>query len=614
MTHRDQARQSGGGPPRPAGLKTAGGGAITALALRLIRPVLLLVLVLLLPLAAEAANLTYSLPGLEGELRRNVRAWLGATPETPREREAFISLAHSRASKALQALGHYRPQIDISVERSEPIWSMVIAVDPGPTVRIAGIDIQITGAAARDEEFSRLRENPGFARGDALNHGRFDDFRRRLLNLAQTRGYFQAELTRSRVEVDAGAGTAMVRVVLDSGPRFDFGELRFDSALVNAATLDALRTFERGDPYVQNRLREFQARVQSTGFFASVLVEPVPAEARDGEVPIVLSLQPASRHSFDVGVGYSTDTEERISVTWRTPRINRFGHSQQTRLVYSRINPSGRISYNIPLTHPINDMLQLWGRTEENEFGDLESRQDELGLRRELRRGNWIFGYSLRQLTESWEVLDDSRINDYLLPGVSLSSRLHRGSLVDPEAGFNQLYTLEAAREDAGSDVDLVRVTGLLRYIYTPFAKHRMVGRTELGFADIGDEDRAQLAPSLNFFAGGSRSIRGFGYQSIGNKLKLTRRDGSERNLVVGGDRLLVLSAEYQYYFSDQWRGALFVDGGDAFDSGEFDWHYGAGFGIHYLSPVGAVRLEVANSLSEENPDWQLHLNIGAEF
>lgn len=83
---------------------------------------------------------------------------------------------------------------------------------------------------------------------------------------------------------------------------------------------------------------------------------------------------------------------------------------------------------------------------------------------------------------------------------------------------------------------------------------------------------------------------------------------------MVGGDRLVTASVEYQYSFNDTWRGALFVDAGDAFDEGEFDAHYGAGFGVHYMSPVGAIRLELANNLSEEDPSWRMHLNIGAEF
>jgi translocation and assembly module TamA len=133
------------------------------------------------------------------------------------------------------------------------------------------------------------------------------------------------------------------------------------------------------------------------------VVQPLHEKAEDGRVPIAVDLRAAPRHSFAAGIGYSTDTEERLSLTWRTPRINRYGHSQETRLEFSRVNPSGRFTYQIPLSHPFNDVMQFWARIEDNEFGDLDSEQEELGVSREIRRGKWIYGYSLRGLDESWD-------------------------------------------------------------------------------------------------------------------------------------------------------------------------------------------------------------------
>jgi translocation and assembly module TamA len=191
---------------------------------------------------------------------------------------------------------------------------------------------------------------------------------------------------------------------------------------------------------------------------------------------------------------------------------------------------------------------------------------------------------------------------------------VHSGPTVDPTSGFNQLYTLEVGNQELGSDVDLIRFTSNFRYIFTPWPRHRVVSRAEFGIAEIASGDRADLAPSLNFFAGGSHSIRGFAYQSLGNRVDVTRSNGDSKSLVVGGDRLVIGSLEYQYYFTDTWRGALFADGGDAFDDGEFDANYGAGVGIHYISSVGAIRLEIAKDLSDDNPDWRLHVTVGVEF
>ncbi len=580
---------------------------------RLIR--LSLAVLLLLSGPAVAQTLTYSVSGIEGELARNVRAWLGQEPQTRPERHNFVASARERTRKALQALGYYSPDLTLSLDRKEPVWSLALEVSAGEPVRLREIDLELSGDAVDDEAFARLLANPGFASGDILHHGRFEKFRSELLALAQKRGYFNARITASRVTVQADIYTADVQLHLDSGQRFSFGEITFDQTLISNELLDPLRAFEPGDPYLQSKLQRFQARLQATGFFAAVLVEPQTQAASEGRVPIAVSLHPAKRHSFDAGIGYSTDTEGRLTLAWRTPRINRFGHSQVSRVVLSAVNPSGRVSYNIPLSHPLDDMLQLWARAEENEFGDINSRQFEFGGRREIRSSQWVWGYSVRDLSESWTLLGADNENDYLLLGGSLSRRDQRGPLLDPEAGLSQYYSVEVASESVASDIDLARFTSLLRYVASPLPRQRLVARAELGIAETaGDGSRGELAPSLNFFAGGNQSIRGFGYQSIGNETAVRRDDGSSRTLITGGDRLAVFSLEYQYYLSDAWRGAVFIDGGDAFDAGEFDWNYGSGFGIHYLSPVGAVRVEFARDISADQPEWRLHLNIGAEF
>jgi translocation and assembly module TamA len=565
-------------------------------------------------LAAPAATLEYSVTGIEGELRKNVRAYLGAAPQNEQDRLNFVASAKGKVRDALQALGYYSPEIAIDLQRTEPLWSMQVTVEPGEPVRIRDIDIQLLGQAANDETMLALVAGSGLVAGEALHHGRFEDFRKKLLSTGQQRGYLDGEITRSRVEVQVEAGTADILIRYDSGARFRFGAVRYDEALISPALVDALLTFETGEYYDQSRLRKFQSNLQATNFFSSVIVQPLREDALGDQVPIEVTLHAAKRHTFEVGVGYSTDTEGRVSMTWRTPKINRYGHSQVTRVEYSPVNPSGRFTYSIPVTNPLTDVAQLWARLEENEYGDIKSRQMESGARREIKDGKWIYSYALRGLNESWDDLYSSLSNNYLLPGASLSSREHSGALVDPKGGFNQLYTLEGGNQQLGSDIDLLRMTAEWRYIATPWPRHRLVTRAEVGAVETADGDRNNLAPSLSFFAGGSQSIRGYAYQSLGHEETVIQPDGTTRRLVVGGNRLAIASGEYQYYFTDTWRGALFVDAGDAFDEGNFDTKVGAGFGVHYITPVGAVRVELANSVSEENPDWYFHLTIGAEF
>ena len=564
--------------------------------------------------AGAATTLKFSVVGIQGEQKKNVLAYLGAAPESDESRRNFVVSARDKVESALQALGYYQPEIEIDLQRTEPKWRLSIVVNAGAPVRFRDIDIQILGAAANDDNFTRLTSDIGFSSGDVLHHGRFDSFRENVLSLGQRRGYLRGEIVASRIEVQVEAGTADVMLWYESGPRLRFGEIIVDNTLIDSDLFDSMLTFQPGDYFDQVRLQELQSRLQRTNYFSSVIVLPQRKRSLGDRVPIMVNLQRAKRHSFDVGVGYSTDTEERLSLTWRTPRINRHGHSQQTRLVYSPINPSGRFTYSIPVSDPLTDVVQLWARVEENEFGDIDSRQNELGIKRETKNRNWIYGYSLRELNESWDIAGYNASNDYLLFGGSVSRRTHRGSIVDPEWGFSQLYTVEAAADQLGSDLDLLRFTAALRYVMTPVPRNRLVTRLDLGRVKIANGDRRDLAPSLAFFAGGSQSIRGYAYQSLGDELTVVEPNGETKTLVVGGDRLVIGSLEYQYYFTATWRGALFVDAGDAFDRGEFDAKVGAGFGVHYVTPVGAVRVELANSVSEDDPSWRLVFAIGAEF
>lgn len=569
----------------------------------------------LLPYPGLAAGLEYRVEGLERAQRDNVQAWLGEAPASEAERSAFLTTVRDRVEKGLQALGYYHPDIDFTLDKSADTWQLAIAVDAGEPVHLDDYDLQLLGEAATDPAFTGYLARAPLQPGDQLDHERYETLKRDLLDMAQRRGYFDARLTRKRVEVEVAANTARLSLHFDSGPRYRFGRLLHDGLLLDDEQLTALQPFARGDPFELARLQEFQSQLQRTGYFSGVLVRPQVDDAEGLEIPLALELAPAKRHSFEVGVGYSTDTRERVSLVWRTPHVNRWGHSQETRLEYSKINPSGRVTYNIPLTHPLDDVLQLRARLEQNEFGDIDSDQKEFGVRRELRRDGWIYGLSLRQLNERWDVASLSQDDDYLLPGFSLAHKYREGALVNPSRGFSQFYQLEGGSDQAGSDIDLVRAYTKLVYVQalagTP---HRLVGRLEAGVVFVSDSQRAQLAPSLSFFAGGSQSLRGYAYQSIGEEVRLTRDDGTTNTLTVGGDRLLVGSLEYQYRFLPDWRGALFVDAGDAFNAEDFSPNVGVGLGLHYLTPVGAIKLEVANSVSEDDPGWRVHINIGAEF
>jgi translocation and assembly module TamA len=405
-------------------------------------------------------------------------------------------------------------------------------------------------------------------------------------------------------------------LVFDAGRRYRFGSITVDDSIIDRELLDRLLPFESGAPYEQKLLLDLRQRLLRLGYFGSVTVIPQLPERVYPDVPIRVALTPASSHSYELGVGFSTDTKQRLSLTWQSPRLNRWGHSQETAVRWSPVNPQARVTYSIPLDDPANDVLQLIGRLEDNEFGGLESQQREFRVSRERTKGPKVRGVQLRALDEQWGVFNDDFDAKFLLAGASVSSRYRRGNAVDPNRGVSQFYSIEGASADLGSDEDLVRLYGTVTGLRALGERWRVVGRVEAGMLWSSSDKAQELPPSLAFFAGGDNSIRGFAYQSVGREVNAVGFSNvkPESSLVVGGTRLLTGSLELQRYINEQWRAAVFVDAGDAFDSGDFDSNVGLGIGIHYLSPVGALRFEIANPVSRSGGSWRVHVNIGAEF
>jgi len=558
--------------------------------------------------------LRFDVRGINGEPRRNVLAYLGAPPVSDAARRNALAVADARIRDALRALGYYNPEIDIEIDRAQEPWTLTATVVLGPAIRYETVEVLLKGDAAEDPAFAQYLESSQPKERSRLHHGRYESFRDGLLALGQQRGYVDARMELSRIEVNPVTNTANMKVHYHSGPRMAFGRVKFNGQRINADLLETLVPFEQGDAFDVDSLQNLQGRLQQTGYFSGVLLVPTRDGAGDDEIDIDARLTPARRHSLEIGLGFDTDTRERVSAVWRTPVLNQRGHSQETRLEYSRINPRGSFTYRVPLSDPISDNLQFRLRLEDNVFGDFSSLQQEALVRREQRVGPWIRNISLRLLREQWSPEDLSRSVAYVLPGISWSRTQREGSLLDPSAGFSQLYRLEAGGGAIGSDIDIVRAYANWRFIHSLGEKHRVVARAEVGAAYIDAGDRDRLAPSLGFFAGGAQSIRGFSYQSLGPTVPVPGKDGSSVPLVLGGDRLLVGSLEHQYYWRPQWRSALFIDAGDAFFSDDFSSEYAAGFGIHYISPVGPIRLEFARSLSGDNPSWRLVFNLGAEL
>jgi translocation and assembly module TamA len=331
-------------------------------------------------------------------------------------------------------------------------------------------------------------------------------------------------------------------------------------------------------------------------------------------------------NSAETGIGYGTDTGLRLRTQYRRALVNDKGHSVDANLELSEIRQAMDARYTTPYKHPLNDTISYVGGIEREmrQAGngtDLQTQALTFGVERAIkpRNGDWQHTFSLRYRVDELENDTISGINAADLPepfnisGVSFTqqallagygaNKVYTRGGVDPVEGFRQYYQVEVGSESLLTDTNMAILRAGWRGIYSAGAtdQHQWVGRLDLG--TIASDGFSQVPYNLRFFAGGDQSIRGFDYKSLG---------AEQEGFLIGGQHLAVGSMEYNYKFLPKWRGAVFVDAGNAFDDQFNDpIKVGAGLGIRWSSPVGPIRIDVAAGISETSVPIRLHFFIG---
>ncbi len=569
-----------------------------------------LVCALLLPAAALARpQLEVEIVGVEAEIETNIRLYLSIEQQKDSEllSPAQLRRLHRKAAgeitAALEPFGFYRARIESElIDEGGERWRAIYRIEPGTPLLIESFEFVLAGDAPGDPEFESFIQSSQPLVGAAFSHIDYENFKSGLGRLASERGYFRAEFRRLRVEIDREANLARIFVEFDSGRRYRFGELRMDQSPIDDELLRRYASFSRGDPYDLGQLLDFQHALNDTRYFQTVEVAPGEPVADELEIPIELRLAPRKRHQYRIGVGYGTDTGARALFGWRMPRINPQGHHFDSELRVSEIGQEITANYRIPILNPRTDQLVFSIGREEEDFEAGPSTRRSLGVSLNHGRGQWRETLSLEYQDEDFEIDDVDDRSRLLLPGVSWT-RTWGSEFINVLDGIRLDLAVRGADRDLESDFDFTQFGGQIKFITSLGPRDRFILRGAA--ATIETDDFDEVPSSLRYYAGGANSVRGYAYRSLGPE----GEDGD----AIGARRLMVGSIEYEHYFNDRWGMALFSDAGNALEDFDDDLEQGVGFGLRWKSPIGPVRIDLANAVSDDG-DWRLHLNIGPDL
>lgn len=559
---------------------------------------------------AGAAGITVEIEGVEGAIRDNVRAYLGIVQHEFDDAEdpdaAMVRRLHGNAPgeirNALQPFGYYDPDVETRLERTDGGWHARYRIHPGEPVRLTDVTLRIEGAGGDDEAFARLIEELPLTEGKPLNHADYESARSRLMELTADRGYLDAHWVRRSLRIDPDAREATAVLILDSGSRYRFGEIRFDDTVVSEDFLRRYLRFETGDPFEAGRLLDLQYALDDSDYFRRVRVNTRRDAAREGRIPVDVELEARPKHRYTFGIGYGTDTGPRASVGRETRYMNDRGHRLRTEARIAEIRSRISAQYTIPLEQPWRERLELNTSLGEEDIGDARSEQFEIGGQRITTGGGWQRALSLQFQRSRDRIGDETSERDLVMPGIGLI-RSRFDSPVYATRGYRLALELNGGTETFGSDVSFARLQVSGEGVYRVWDRGRVLGRLQLG--KVWVEPFEDLPLSQRFFAGGDQSVRGFDYQSLAPR----NEDGD----VVGGRYLAVASIELEQLLFGNWGAAVFTDHGNAVNDLDEDLRTSVGIGLRYRSPVGVFRLDVARA-TDGDESARLHLSLGVNL
>jgi translocation and assembly module TamA len=186
-----------------------------------------------------------------------------------------------------------------------------------------------------------------------------------------------------------------------------------------------------------------------------------------------------------------------------------------------------------------------------------------------------------------------------------------RSGITVPTRGYHGMVSTELAGIFGASSNQFVKVL-IGGGGYFDIRKTVVVG-SGLRAGWVGPYGAAQgVPPQEKFFAGGPRSVRGYGYHQL-----VIDDAGNPR-----GGTVLVTAHVVEVRFPLPWwlYGAVFFDAGyvwSDFDAVAFkDLRYGAGPGLRVDTPIGLIRLDLGIKLRrrEDESRVEFYLDVGEAF
>ncbi len=507
----------------------------------------------------------------------------------------------NRIARAGRALGYYQAVTGIDVSRESDCWQITVEIEPGEPVRVSAINIEIRS----DEDFFQdALGNLGIGVGDQLNQGDYERIKSNLSTIAVENGFFGAEFVNSRIALDLQKNTAAVNIDFDPGARYRIGDINIQE--LDALSGDFLNRYfnvQRGNFYSSEALLSLRNTLNNSQYFSNVSVTPALQRSENNFIPLDVGLALRPQQVYSYGAGVTTDIGPRLRFEWDNRYLNRRGHNLEVNSGGSPVQASVDVAYGIPWTEPATQRLTFSGGFLHEDIDTYDTNTIKLGANFGfINRFDWQQNVFLNFQHDNYSINRADETADLLIGGVNISKTRADDALY-PSRGWKLFAEISGASSAVLSTESFLQFELGAKLIET-VGPGRVILKLETGSSLV--DDLVDLPVSVQYFTGGDQTVRGFKYQTLGPL--------NANGEVTGGKHMLAAGIEYDFNLAPNWKIALFMDAGNAFNNwSDYELKESYGVGLRWLSPIGPVRFDLATPVESDN-HVRLHITMGPDL
>ena len=547
-----------------------------------------------------------------------------------------------RLQDALHSFGYYAGHTTITIDGhpvDDPTLPDILAALPGTAeahvnvavelgplfhLRRVTIDGALPAAAA-----ARLGDRLGIKGGDPAVAAPVLAAQGNLLAALRESGYALAKVDAPDAVETPGARVLDVTLHVVSGPRVDIGAITVNGLVdTNDSFIRRRLLLQSGTLYDPAKIEAARQDLAAVGIFSSVDASIPNQAAPDGTIPLKFTVIERPRHAVSFTVAFSTDTGATGGSTFTYRNV--FGNAETLTLSanITQAETGAEIltpGYNATVNFVQPDFL----RRDQTLTSSLGYVKENLYA---YSRSAVLVGVTLsRKLTDQVtasvglagvqeQVIQERVKRGYTLAGAPLGLKFDStgpNGLLDPTHGIKAALTVTPTYSLAGqsSFFTLIQV-GASTYFNLGATEGRSVLALRGLLGTAQGATTFQIPPDQRFYAGGSGTVRGYKYQSVGPRFASYRP--------IGGTSVAAAALEYRQRFGESYGAVAFVDAGSVGSSsaplsgaGQAGAvQVGVGIGARYYTAIGPIRLDVAVPLQRRRKDdfGELYIGLGQAF